>query len=208
MPSPARVADETTSLREKIAAHLRSEIFNGRLRPGAKIDQDAVAAAMEASRIPVREAMIVLEREGLLVWSPFRGTFVADLTEQDVRDHFALLAAVCQVIFLRLREHAAPDTLTHAVKAVERCFASSDEETAAERLAELRDTFREAGISHRLVHEFESLTSSVPLWRFAEERPSRHKDVRQAYEVVGERVIRRLRRDGFWGDDNHEKGNR
>jgi DNA-binding GntR family transcriptional regulator len=190
---------ESANRREEIAAYLRSEIFSGRLRPGAKIDQDAVALTMATSRIPVREALIILEREALVVWSPFRGTFVADITEQDVRDHFALLAGVGKVILERLRAHSDPDLMQHVVEAIDRCFESRDENTAAERLAAVVEMFRAAGISHRLIHEFESLTSALPLWRFSEPRPARHSSGRSSYyEVLGERVIRRLRENGVW----------
>ena len=195
--SPA--VGETGNRREEIAAYLRSEIFSGRLRPGAKIDQDAVAAAMRTSRIPVREALVILERDALVVWSPFRGTFVADVTEQDVRDHFALLAGVGRVILKRLRANSDPSMMQHVVDAIDRCFESRDENTAVERLAEVRDAFRSAGISHRLIHEFESLSSALPMWRFAEPRPARHSSGRSNYyELLGERVIRRLREDGVW----------
>jgi DNA-binding GntR family transcriptional regulator len=191
-------ASESANVRERIAAYLRSEIFNGRLPPGTKIDQEAVAAATGASRMPVREALIILEREALLVWSPFRGAFVAELTEQDVRDHFALLAATCRVIIERLRRQEDPTHFQQVIDAIDRCFDSQDENTTLERLADLREAFRAAGISHRLVHEFESLTSSVPLWRFAERQPTHGRDDDRLYEAVGERVIRRLRSDGFW----------
>jgi DNA-binding GntR family transcriptional regulator len=192
-------AGEGANRREEIAAYLRNEIFSGRLRPGTKIDQDAVARAMATSRIPVREALVILEREALVVWSPFRGTFVANITEQDVRDHFALLAAVGKVILKRLREHSDPTLMERVVEATARCFESEDEETASERLADLSNTFRAAGISHRLIHEFESLTSALPLWRFAQPSPIRHSSGRSSYyEVLGERVIRHLRGNGAW----------
>jgi DNA-binding transcriptional regulator YhcF (GntR family) len=197
--APLALGGEGANRREEIAAYLRSEIFSGRLRPGTKVDQDAVAAAMGASRIPVREALIILEREALVVWSPFRGTFVAEFTEQDVRDHFALLAGVGKVILKRLRERSDPVLMQQVVDAIDRCFESRDEATAIERLAEVVDTFRAAGISHRLIHEFESLTSALPPWRFAEPRPPRHTSGRSSYyEVLAERVIRGLRHDRVW----------
>jgi hypothetical protein len=190
---------EGANRREEIAAYLRSEIFGGRLQPGTKIDQDAVAAAMTTSRIPVREALIILDREALVVWSPYRGAFVADITEQDVRDHLALLAGVAKVILRRLRERSDPGLMQQVVEAIDRCYESPDEDTAVQRLSEVCDIFRSAGISHRLVHEFESLTSALPMWRFAETRPARHTNGRSSYyETLGERVIRGLRRDGFW----------
>ena len=199
MASPAPLTGDAANRREDIAAYLRSEIFSGRFRPGAKIDQDAVAEAMATSRIPVREALIILEREALVVWSPFRGTFVADITEQDIRDHFALLAGVGKVILRRLRERADPDLMQRVVDAIDRVFESQDERDAVERLAQVTEIFRSAGISHRLIHEFESLSSALPTWRFLEPRASRHSSGRSTYyEALGERVIRRLRSDGVW----------
>jgi DNA-binding GntR family transcriptional regulator len=66
---PARVIPTRTGNRRlDIAAYIRSEIFNGDLRPGTKVDQDAIASATRSSRIAVREALIVLEREGLVSW--------------------------------------------------------------------------------------------------------------------------------------------
>ncbi|HEX5587454.1 MAG TPA: GntR family transcriptional regulator [Acidimicrobiia bacterium] len=203
--APLAVGGEAANRREEIAAYLRSEIFGGRLRPGTKVDQDAVAAAMGTSRIPVREALVILEREALVVWSPFRGTFVTDFTEQDVRDHFALLAGVGSVILRRLRERGDPDLMQHVVETTDRCFESPDEATAIARLADVCEMFRAAGVSHRLIREFESLTSALPLWRFAEARPPRHTSGRSTYyEVLGERVIRGLRREGVWSTKGSE----
>ncbi len=49
---------------EYIASHIRRLIFEGELRPGMRVPQDAIAQDLGVSRIPVREALIVLEREG------------------------------------------------------------------------------------------------------------------------------------------------
>ena len=206
---PATPSEATTSgvLRADVAGYVRAEIFNGRLRPGSKIDQDAVARVMGTSRIPVREALIVLEREGFVHWSAFRGTFVANLTEQDLRDHFALLGSAATLIARGLIERGSPSQRSAVAEAVERLLAS-DEQGVAECLAELRDALISAGISYRLAHEFESLTSSLPFWRFSSgQRHGKHwlsyaddteARTRAYYHALGERVIGRLRKDGFW----------
>ncbi len=166
-----------------------------------------MALAVGTSRIPVREALIILEREGLIEWSAFRGTFVANLTENDLRDHFSLLGSAAALISRQLLERGDHSQRNAAAQGVKRLFASNEHETT-QRLAELRDALVAAGISYRLAHEFELLTSALPYWRFSSgARPGTGRlfgtdeaeaRARHYYEALGEQVIRRLRKDGFW----------
>jgi DNA-binding GntR family transcriptional regulator len=59
--SPAK--DTTTS--ERIAAHLRDAILSGEIPPGSRIRQEEIAERLGTSRLPVREALRMLETEGL-----------------------------------------------------------------------------------------------------------------------------------------------
>jgi DNA-binding GntR family transcriptional regulator len=77
-----------------VADHIRRAIVEGRLRPGDKIGQDAVAQELGMSRIPVREALIQMERDGLVQNKPNVGAFVAEFDEELVLDHFDVLASV------------------------------------------------------------------------------------------------------------------
>src|SRR6478752_3859204 len=76
------------------ALYIRKLIFDGFLRPGARVHQDDVAQALGISRIPVREALIALEQQGWVTIEPNRGAFVAALDEQAVRDHYELYGLV------------------------------------------------------------------------------------------------------------------
>ena len=71
---------------DQIAAAIRDSIASGKLPPGMHLLEVEVAREMQTSRIPVREALMQLEREGLVVRAPNRGTFVAELTEKMVRE--------------------------------------------------------------------------------------------------------------------------
>ncbi|MGO9877606.1 MAG: GntR family transcriptional regulator [Acidimicrobiia bacterium] len=79
---------------EVAALYVRKLIFDGYLRPGARVHQDDVAQALGISRIPVREALIALEQQGWVTIEPNRGAFVAPLDEQAVRDHYELYGLV------------------------------------------------------------------------------------------------------------------
>ncbi len=74
------------SMADQIATAIRQAIADGKLRPGTRLLEVQISREMGTSRAPLREALIQLEREGLVVRQPNRGTFVADLTEESVRE--------------------------------------------------------------------------------------------------------------------------
>ena len=81
-------------LAEDVVFHIREQILTGALKPGTKIDQEALAAALDVSRSPIREALVILGQEGLLEVIPRRGAVVADLTPEDIIDHYELFGVV------------------------------------------------------------------------------------------------------------------
>jgi DNA-binding GntR family transcriptional regulator len=74
------------TLRLRAHSMLRDEIVSGRLRPGDKLNEVHVSAAMGVSRGTLREAMRVLEQEGLLRSVPHRGTYVSRISARDARE--------------------------------------------------------------------------------------------------------------------------
>ena len=89
-------ADDLTrrSSGDHAARYIKRLIFDQHLRPGDRIPQDDIAQALGISRIPVREALIALEREGWITIEMHRGAFVNELDEQAVRDHYELFGLV------------------------------------------------------------------------------------------------------------------
>ena len=71
---------------DQIAAMIRESIADGKLSPGTHLFEAEIAREMQTSRIPVREALIQLEQEGLVVRKPSCGTFVTELTEKMMRE--------------------------------------------------------------------------------------------------------------------------
>src|SRR5690606_33630608 len=62
---------------------VRSALREGHLKPGENLSEVALAAEFEVSRGPIREALLVLVEEGLLVHSPNRGFYVINFTAED-----------------------------------------------------------------------------------------------------------------------------
>jgi DNA-binding GntR family transcriptional regulator len=80
------------SLHEEVAVLLRDQIFAGTLAPGSFIDEAALCESLKISRTPLREALKVLAAEGLVRHEPRRGSFVNQVTEQDLDDIFPVIA--------------------------------------------------------------------------------------------------------------------
>lgn len=94
-PRATSVAIAARSSSSDVAAdYIRTSIFEGRFTPGSRIPQDDVAAALEISRIPIREALITLERQGWVRIERYRGAFVSTLSETSVADHFHLFGVM------------------------------------------------------------------------------------------------------------------
>lgn len=72
--------------------YLREQIVNGSLVPGQRVTLAELAAACSMSQMPVREAMLRLQREGLLESEPHKGMRVVELSFNDARELFAIRA--------------------------------------------------------------------------------------------------------------------
>lgn len=74
----------------RVARHLRALILDGRLKPGERVRQEAVAAALGTSRIPVREALRQLESEGLVSLVPYSGARVAKVDAEEYEEIYLM----------------------------------------------------------------------------------------------------------------------
>jgi DNA-binding GntR family transcriptional regulator len=81
-------------LRARVAQELRIAILRGDLAPGSRIKQEHLAAQLGVSREPVRQALLLLQREGLVHAQPNRGATVAPLDRQLITDVYGLREAL------------------------------------------------------------------------------------------------------------------
>jgi len=75
---------------QHVADDLRRRILSGEFKGGAQLRQDALAQDYDVSRIPVREALLTLEAEGLVAFHPHRGAFITELSSATIRELFDL----------------------------------------------------------------------------------------------------------------------
>ena len=92
--TPHSASRLTQSLPEQIAARLSERIVSGNYPPGQRIMEQAVSAEFAVSRGPVREALRLLERDGLVTILPRRGAQVTTLSIDEVREIFDIRASL------------------------------------------------------------------------------------------------------------------
>lgn len=113
---------ENVPLRIQVAGQLRSAILSGRLRPGTSLVETALAEQMNVSRTSIREAIQLLENDGLVESIAYKGKRVKPLTEREVAETYSLREVFEVMAVRRILENGAPlhqlrvhcDTMTEA----------------------------------------------------------------------------------------------
>lgn len=205
-----------------VADHVLEQLFAGELRPGERIDQDQLGEVLGVSRLPVREALVMLERDGIVSTKYHRGVFVEPFDADSILDDFEIMGLLSGVAVRRLAEHPDPETIAHLQELLGELKAidPADRDRTYEVVAEMMTTEHRAGGSRRLRAELRSRTGFLPhAFRYIErshaatvrahtkvlaavvagdgERAAHHRldDFRDA----GRSVVRVLRRRGVIG---------
>lgn len=91
-------AGELESVR--VASVLRDDIILGRRAPGSRLVERDIAAELDVSRLPVREAIRALVAEGIVVSRPRRWAVVREFTHQDIQEFGEVREAIETLIFV------------------------------------------------------------------------------------------------------------
>lgn len=81
-------------LHDQVASRLRTMLIEGRIAPGAKLNERELSEQLRVSRTPLREAIKLLAAEGLVDLLPNRGAVAVKLGEADVLNTFEVLAGL------------------------------------------------------------------------------------------------------------------
>lgn len=93
-PGAVRSLADHLSLRERIVARLRQAIITGELAQKSRLIEPELARQLNVSRTPLREAIRQLEAEGFVTAVPRFGSFVSEITPQDVEDLYAIRTVI------------------------------------------------------------------------------------------------------------------
>lgn len=149
-PSRARLVDD-------VRQSLEDAVLAGHIKPGERLVETRLTRQLGVSRTTVREALLMLERQGLVETQPRRGTFVARLSRQDSLDvgyARALLEGYAVRIGFERIDHALLARLDSLIEDMGRCQLPLD----VLRLIQLDLDF------HRLIVEICESPRIIELW--------------------------------------------
>lgn len=121
--------DTPTTLSESALDVLRERVLQGHFQPGERLVEAELARQLGTSRGPVREALKQLKSEGLVQDAPRRGSFVAELTDADVRELYELRAALearAARLLVERGDEAAFERLAEVLEEMRRSAAARD----------------------------------------------------------------------------------
>jgi len=150
---------------EQVSTHIKSLVFAGELRRGDRVPQDEIAAELGISRIPVREALIALEREAWVKIIPHRGAFVVGFDDSSITDHYEVLGLVYGLVARRAATTATAAQVS-ALAPLQRTLADAAKTGDADEFLEANDRFlaelRKLGGSPRISSILRSISGIVP----------------------------------------------
>jgi len=97
------------SLKEQVINAIRNAIIEGKFRPGEKIPEQELAEQLGVSRTPIREAIHILEQQGLVLIVPKSGTFVAEVDPEEVQDSLYTRIALEELAMRQAIERSNPE---------------------------------------------------------------------------------------------------
>jgi DNA-binding GntR family transcriptional regulator len=151
---------ELRNLPDRLADHLVIMIAKGQLKPGQRIFEKEICEIQGVSRIPVREALRLLQAQGVVRSEPNRGTYVTAFSSEETLELLQLRLAVERIALRRIQERGIPRG--H----IKSQFAEVTE--AMRRAATLRDrlAFCQAHLAfhHRIIDIAQSLVLA-PTWQ-------------------------------------------
>ena len=147
----------------RVAGYLRAAILSGEIAPGEWIRQEEVAERLGASRLPVREALRMLEAEGLAEHERHRGARVPSLSMHEVDVIYRMREHLEQLAIAESIPHLTETEIRHLEEVQEQIEALRHEDNAdVARFLELDREFHLAGYAGCRI---EQLTGSVVrLW--------------------------------------------
>jgi DNA-binding GntR family transcriptional regulator len=134
---------ESRGLSVDIAERLRGAILSGYFGPGERLGEELLARSMGVSRGPVREALVQLEREGLVVIRRNRGAFVAQLSREDLEEVQSLRLVIEPLAVRRAILYASAQELDELQRIVDAMVAMDPEAITEHDAADLDIRFHD-----------------------------------------------------------------
>jgi DNA-binding GntR family transcriptional regulator len=191
------------ALHDQVMARLREMLIEGRIEPGAKLNERELALRLQVSRTPLREAIKLLGAEGLVDLIPNRGAVAVKLTETDVLQAFEMLAGL-EAMSGELAAQRISAAQLAELKALHyemlACFERGDLSGYYRLNARIHIAINDAAGNPLLTKTYREINSRVQALRFRtnqnrtkwRQAVMEHEDMLQALETHDAAAMRRI----------------
>lgn len=184
------------SVVDVVVDELKALILAGTFEPGERLIEERLCERFGVSRPPLREALRVLQREGLVSSQPRRGYIVIPLSNNDVREIYSLRGALERLaaeLAIPVADEHALSPLEDALDAMRAAASDEDEPTMLAANVAFHSAFVALADHSRLQQTYESLRSQLQLCmaqnlRFRQHRTGDPWDVVRRHESLLERI--------------------
>ncbi|MER5665601.1 GntR family transcriptional regulator [Streptomyces mirabilis] len=151
-------------LADEVADRIREAIFSGAYAPGAPLREVELSGALDVSRGPVREALRLLEREGLVHCAWHRGTLVTTLSPTDVAELDSLRGALEELAVAQVIARASDEDIAGIQKTAGLMERAADEHEMVRCDIAFHDAVFAAAGHQRLREAWEAIRCQVHLF--------------------------------------------
>ncbi len=196
-------------LRDVVFHTLREAILKGELKPGERLMELQLAAKLGVSRTPIREAIRMLELEGLAVTVPRKCAEVAKMTEKDMEDVLQIRRALDELAVGLACDNMTEERLAELHEALirfEESIETGDVKQIAQKDIEFHEVIYQTADNTKLVNLLNNLREQMYRYRveylknddvypvLIEEHKKiyeglKHKDKKMVVELVGSHVV-------------------
>lgn len=202
--------NEYLPLRDVVFNTLRQAILRGELKPGERLMEIALSNRLGVSRTPVREAIRMLEKEGLVLMMPRKGAQVAQITEKDLREVLEVRVGLEELAVRFACERITEEELrelNQATKEFREALRGNDLQLMAEADVRFHDVIYRATHNQRLIQIINNIREQMYRYRIeylkdqegsdalvkeheAISEAIRRKDVTEAIELIREHIFK------------------
>lgn len=151
-------------LETQVLQRLRLAIQTNQLKPGQRLLELEIAKQMGVSRVPVRQAIHILEHEGLVVTEPGRGAYVVNVSEQDISEIYGLRTALEVYAIARVAQKSEPKDVDRLQSIVDEMLTQANQNPHPDQNPldlKFHETLCELTGNRRLIEAWRRLSTQV-----------------------------------------------
>jgi DNA-binding GntR family transcriptional regulator len=148
--------------KDLVVSHILNLVLTGKLRTGDRVDRNEIAKDLGISRVPIQEALVQLEHDGILSTRYHRGAFIERFDEDTVLEHHELYGMLNGIASARAARNPTPRVLGQVDALLRALRASKESRAFLDAAAQYRRTINDEYAGPRLHAAIRATQTLIP----------------------------------------------